>query len=187
MSKKKLHLGCGKRYLEGYIHLDLANHEHIDHHHDIKTLPMFDDNSIDLIYASHTLEYFDRVEVLTVLKEWRRVIKRGGVLRLAVPDFESMSNVYIRSNNLDLIIGPMYGRWQVPGGDQVFYHRTVYDFASLKNVLESARFSDIKRWDWRKVFVGELADFDDYSQAYIPHMDKENGILISLNVEAIKV
>ena len=29
-------------------------------------------------------------------------------------------------------------------------------------------------------------DYDDYSQAYIPHMDKERGILISLNVEATR-
>ena len=29
-------------------------------------------------------------------------------------------------------------------------------------------------------------DYDDYSQAYVPHMDKENGLLISLNVEATK-
>jgi hypothetical protein len=28
--------------------------------------------------------------------------------------------------------------------------------------------------------------FDDHSQAYIPHMDKENGTLISLNIETIK-
>ena len=30
------------------------------------------------------------------------------------------------------------------------------------------------------------SDIDDYSQAYIPHMDKDNGTLMSLNVEAIK-
>jgi hypothetical protein len=36
------------------------------------------------------------------------------------------------------------------------------------------------------VFRGELAGFDDYSQAYIPHMDKEGGRLISLNLEAEK-
>lgn len=186
MTQKKLHLGCGKRYLDGYIHVDLANYDHIDHHHDIKTLPMFDDCSVDLIYASHTLEYFDRLEVMPVLAEWRRVLKDGGVLRLAVPDFEAMSKVYSNTGDLGLIIGPMYGRWDVPGGGQVFYHRTVYDIASLKRVLENAGFSSIKRWNWRDVFTGKHNGFDDYSQAYIPHMDKENGMLISLNIEAVK-
>jgi hypothetical protein len=49
--------------------------------------------------------------------------------------------------------------------------------------LESAGFTDVRRYDWRET---EHAHIDDYSQAYIPHMDKENGILISLNVECAK-
>ena len=27
----KLHLGCGERYLEGFIHVDLAQYDHIDY------------------------------------------------------------------------------------------------------------------------------------------------------------
>jgi len=85
-----------------------------------------------------------------------------------------------------MILGPLYGRWPIPGSDQIVYHKTVYDFNSLKNILESIGFKKITLWDWRKFFVNELNGFDDYSQAYIPHMDKENGILISLNVKSIK-
>jgi len=39
------------------------------------------------------------------------------------------------------------------------------------------------RYDWRQTIH---KDYDDVSPAYIPHMDKEHGILISLNVEAEK-
>lgn len=95
MAEIKLHLGCGKRYLPGYIHIDLADYPHIDYKHDIKTLPMFEDCSVDLIYASHVIEYFDRIEVITVLKEWYRVLKEGGILRIAVPDFEALVQVYM--------------------------------------------------------------------------------------------
>ena len=42
---------------------------------------------------------------------------------------------------------------------------------------------DFSAWDWRKVDHGK---FDDHSQAYIPHMQKETGTLISLNIEAVK-
>jgi predicted SAM-dependent methyltransferase len=182
----KLHLGCGKRELPGYVHVDLADFGHIDHRHDIATLPMFEDDSADLIYSSHTLEYFDRVQVASVLREWRRVLRPGGVLRLAVPDFEALAGLYARHKDLDMLVGPLYGRWPVPGTDIVVYHRTAYDFASLGRVLEEAGFSNVRRWDWRKVFTGELDGYDDYSQAYVPHMDKENGTLASLNVEADK-
>jgi hypothetical protein len=53
----------------------------------------------------------------------------------------------------------------------------------LSDLLHRCGFTDVRIYDWRKT---EHADIDDFSQAYIPHMDKENGTLISLNVECIK-
>ena len=183
----KLHLGCGKRFMPGFVHVDLADYKHIDHRCDVRVLPMFRDFTANLIYASHVVEYFNRDEVVDVLKEWRRVLKKGGTLRLAVPNFEALVRVYIKHHkDLDLVRGPLYGKWEIPGTGKTIHHKTVYDFSSLRIVLEKAGFVSIRRWDWRKVFVGEYKDFDDFSQAYIPHMDKEGGILISLNVEADK-
>lgn len=82
----KLHLGCGKRnFGSDWIHIDGGNFSHL-HSHDITKIP-FKDNSVDLIYSSHVIEYFDRVEVLDVLKEWNRVLKLNGLLRLACSRF----------------------------------------------------------------------------------------------------
>src|SRR5262245_43424784 len=102
----KLHLGCGARHIPGFVHVDLANHPHIDYRHDIRRLPMIAEDAVTLIYASHVLEYFDRVEVPAVLEEWRRVLCPGGVLRLAVPDFEALVTVYQTTGDLALIHGP---------------------------------------------------------------------------------
>jgi predicted SAM-dependent methyltransferase len=179
----KLHLGSGKRFIPGFVHIDLADYPHIDHRHDVRSLPMIDDGTAELVYASHVLEYFDRTEAPGVLAEWKRVLGRGGVLRLAVPDFEALAGIYSRSHDLDLVIGPIFGRWQAPGSGGTIYHRTVYDLASLTSVLESAGFSGVRRYDWRETIH---KDYDDYSQSYIPHLDKEHGTLISLNVEATK-
>ena len=49
--------------------------------------------------------------------------------------------------------------------------------------LKSVGFRDVKRYDWKKT---EHFYIDDYSQAYLPHMDKIRGNLMSLNVEAVK-
>jgi len=146
---------------------------------------MFDDDVAELVYACHVLEYFDRVEAIEVLGEWRRVLRVGGVLRLAVPDFAALTEVYRQTSNLALIHGPLYGRIAItgPDGPCMLYHRTVYDFTSLAEVLHKVGFREVHRYDWRDTVH---KDFDDYSQSYIPHMDKESGRLISLNVEAIK-
>ena len=146
---------------------------------------MVEDGTAELIYACHVLEYFDRVEVKTVLQEWYRVLKPGGVLRVAVPDFSALIEVYRECRDLSLIHGPLYGRLVISTekGERTVYHRTTYDFQALGAVLASAGFRNPHRYDWRKTPHG---DIDDFSQAYIPHLDKEHGRLISLNVEATK-
>ena len=188
MSEKEvlLHLGCGRRYIPGFIHIDLDKHSHIDYQSAIDDLNMFNDQSVDLIYSSHALEYFDRTEVNSVLQEWRRVLKPGGILRIAVPDFDALLQVYKKSGDLNKILGPLFGRIEISSEEEdlVFYHKTVYDFHSLRGVLEENGFKNIRRYDWQKTIH---KDHDDHSQAYIPHMDKENGLLISLNVEAERV
>ncbi|MGE0631964.1 MAG: methyltransferase domain-containing protein [Pseudobdellovibrionaceae bacterium] len=181
----KLHVGCGKRFIPGFTHIDLDDFPHIDHRHDIKTFPFLKDSTAELLYSCHAFEYFDRVEAMTVLKEWKRVLKPGGVIRLAVPDFEALGKVYQQTGELDRIVGPLFGRIEIktPQGSSCFYHKTTYDFKALRSVLEAAGFRDVRRWDWRET---EHTKVDDFSQAYFPHMDKEKGLLISLNVEATK-
>ena len=47
MKKIKLHLGCGKRYLPGYTHIDIDNEPHIDYPNtDISDLKMFKKNTL---------------------------------------------------------------------------------------------------------------------------------------------
>lgn len=179
-----LHLGCGKRNFPSFINVDLADFNHIHYRRKVEDLSCLRDNYADLIYSSHTFEYFDRSQAIDVLREWRRVLKKGGILRLAVPDFEALAKVYKKYGKLDMIVGPLYGRWPIPGTNKIVYHKTVYDFPSLKKILEDNGFTGVRRYDWRK--TPPHADCDDYSQAYIPHMDKEKGILISLNIQALK-
>ena len=63
----KLHLGSGSRYLEGYLHVDIADYEHIDIKSSVDKLNTIDNDTVDEIYASHVLEYFDRNEVRSAL------------------------------------------------------------------------------------------------------------------------
>ena len=63
------------------------------------------------------------------------------------------------------------------------YHYHTWDFNLLKKDLLEIGFSEVTRYDWRST---EHCDVDDFSQAYLPHMDKERGKLMVLNVEAVK-
>jgi predicted SAM-dependent methyltransferase len=175
----KLHLGCGKRHIPGFVHIDAIDYPHVDHVAAIDNLSFLPDNSATLIYNCHVLEHFKRRDVVRVLTEWKRVLKPGGVLRISVPDFAGICLVYERHRDLQLVIGALFGRQ-----DYLYnIHYNVFDFPSLSAVLGEAGFTNIVKYDWRKT---EHANIDDYSQAYIPHMDKKNGMPISLNVECAK-
>jgi len=175
----KLHLGCGKRFISGYTHVDAVEFPHVDLVHSVDHLPMIEDNSVEVIYSCHVLEHFHRREAARVLSEWRRMLIPGGTLRLAVPDFESLVELYQKTKKLEHVIGSLFGR----GNVLYNIHHTVYDFETLKSILIDVGFCDVKRYDWRKT---EHANVDDYASAYFPHLDKENGLLLSLNVEATK-
>ena len=175
----KLHLGCGPRFIDGYTHIDAVPHDHVDIVSTIDKLPFIQDETVDVVYSCHVLEHFQRNVAVDVLAEWCRVLKPGGTIRTAVPDFEAICQVYTETKDLGLVIGPLFGRQNYLYN----FHYNVYDFAAITNDLVAAGFENVRHYDWRDT---EHADVDDFSQAYIPHMDKENGTLISLNVEATK-
>jgi len=177
----KLNIGCGWRnFGNDWVHIDGGDYEHLEHK-DILSLP-YKNDSVDLIYGSHVLAYFDRESALDALLEWKRVLKPSGKLRIAVPDFKTMCELY-NDGSVELlqILGPLYGKMIM--GEETIYHKTVYDFQDLVEILSICGFRNVVKYDWRET---EHSEFDDHSQAYIPHMDKDNGTLISLNVEATK-
>ena len=178
----KLHIGCGEKFLPGYKHLDARKFPHVDYvTDDLSNLEMFNDNSIEEIYACHILEHFTREEIKkgAILKEWNRILKKDGILRIAVPNFEAIVEEYLSSKNLELIMGLLYG-----GQDYEYnFHFQTYDFKRISNILKCAGFSHVTTYDWKE-FLPE--DYDDFSRAYIPHMDFDTGRLMSLNIIAIK-
>ena len=179
----KLHLGCGKRnFGEDWIHIDASNYPHIVSH-DVTKLP-YDNNTVDIIYNCGLIQYFDDVEIFDVLYEWKRVLKKDGILRISNPDFKIIADLY-SSNKFPLsnFIGPIFGKWGIDNNNYI-YCKNAFDEPKITQILKKSGFYDIKRYNWRDT---EHAHIDDYSQAYLPHMDKENGTLIMLNIECKKI
>ncbi|MGI9211736.1 MAG: DapH/DapD/GlmU-related protein [Methylococcaceae bacterium] len=178
----RLHLGCGSRYIPGFLHIDAQPFPHVDWVSDVAQLDMIPESCVDLIYASHVLEHFGRWEFRSVLSEWRRILKPGGVLRIAVPDFAACAKLYYEkglADGLNGLIGLVCGGQR----NSHDYHHMIFDESFLTHELVGLGFRQVRRWDWRTT---EHTEIDDYSQSYLPHLDKESGTLMSLNLEAIR-
>ena len=175
----KLHVGCGKRYISGWTNVDILEGPTADIIDDAKTLKTIEDSSCDMVYACHILEHFGRHEFKDILKVWYTKLCKGGTLRLSVPDFDKVIDVYKKTDDIEMFLGFLVGGQK----DEYDFHNMIFNYKLLSEVLLGIGFKNIKRWDWRTV---EHSEVDDYSQAYLPHMDKENGTLMSLNIECTK-
>lgn len=174
-----LHLGAGNVRIPGFKNVDIRPLPGIDFVTPVDDLGMFIDSCVDLIYSASVLEHFHRGDTQRVLREWYRVLKPGGLLRVSVPDFGANVKLYQETHNLGLILGCLCGGQDYPEN----FHYMCFDFTYLTTLLYEVGFRNVRRYDWRKTIH---KDYDDHSQAYYPHMDKENGMLMSLNVEADK-
>ena len=176
----KLHLGCGGIRLPGYVNVDIQDGPAVDIVADLRRLP-WEDGSVDLVYSCAAIEHFGRHEWIGILREWGRVLRRGGVLRLSTADFDAAVARYQEQRNLPELLGLLVGGQK----DDYDWHGMIFNFEELSRGLAAAGFRDVRRYDWRETEPGKLG-IDDYSQAYLPHMDKERGRLMMLNVEATR-
>ena len=63
--------------------------------HDLRKPLPFEAESMSVIYSSHTLEHLYRSEAEMLLDECYRVLRRGGIIRLVVPDLLSLAKRYV--------------------------------------------------------------------------------------------
>lgn len=144
----KLHLGCGEKYLDGYINVDYPPEEHTvmnvkaDLYQDIRTLD-YAENSVDEIRNHHIFEHFKRADALYLLAEWRRWLKPGGKLIIETPDFEESAKAYIfantRKRKMEVgrhIFGSQEAGWAI--------HYDFWDKSKFKYVLKKFGFEKIK-------------------------------------------
>ena len=95
----KLHL-IGKRQ---YDFIQYARKNKIHHGNAIKGLSMAD-HSVEVLYSSHMMEHLDRAGADMFISETFRLLKPGGILRLALPDIKKMVLEYQESGDADEFI-----------------------------------------------------------------------------------
>lgn len=104
----RLNLGCGQNIIEGWLNADLHPHcPEVFQMNAGKRYP-FPDEAFDYVYSEHMFEHLTCQQQLIMLKECFRILKRGGIMRLAMPNFQFLMNLF---NNPQKEINQRYLRW----------------------------------------------------------------------------
>lgn len=94
----RLNWGCGPRPAPGWLNSDIAAGPGIDLPCDIRDGLPLGDGAVDYAVAIHALQDLPFVDLCRALSELRRVLRRGGVLRLALPDLDRAISAYLRGD-----------------------------------------------------------------------------------------
>jgi SAM-dependent methyltransferase len=89
----KLHLGCGRQPMEGWVNVDVIPGEGVDRVCDITRLP-FEDSSASEIYARHVIEHIIPIKWESTLAAWFRILRPGGKIVLECPDLKKVCEYF---------------------------------------------------------------------------------------------
>ena len=186
-----VNIGSGDAGKIGWVNIDAFKAKSVNCVYDARKRLPFSDNSVKCLFSEHFVEHLDyNEEVPYFITECYRVLKKGGVIRIIVPDAEKYIKAYTKGGWDELVemkrlgdqrTDPCYGfkyKTRMELINFVFRqwseHRFAYDFETLEFVLKEGGFTEVKRQEVGKSFMPELL------------LDKAYRAPESLYIEAIK-
>ena len=153
-AEPKLQLGCCKNPLPGWLNTDISLRSVYGVYLDAgKSFPL-PDASFEYVYSEHLFEHLTYQQGLNMLKESYRILKPGGVLRIATPDLQFLVGLYQDPENPvhKHYIEYSAKRWKLPA-DAVYVinhfhttwgHQIIYDKKTLTALLEQVGFKKVR-------------------------------------------
>lgn len=131
---KKLNLGCGLDYKEGWINVDTRKNIKTDMRFDLNKTPYpIKKNTIDLVYMRNVIEHLDNP--IKVLKELCRICKNGAIIK-----------VYTNHSNSYAYISGIEHKGQFNEHTFAEYHLKEYELDNLKLIKQEFIYAN----KWKK-------------------------------------
>ncbi|MGB2591794.1 MAG: methyltransferase domain-containing protein [Candidatus Acidiferrum sp.] len=156
--------------------------------HDIRKPLPFPDGSANAVFASHVLEHLYIEEGRDLIRESFRVLAKGGVLRVVVPDLNAILREYFGERPFgelcpemaslspaDRVNQRLLMRWPSPSGGNLFYriynswqdfhtHKWMYDSNSLAALFESVGFAEVEPKTSGQSKIDRIEEVEDPSR-----------------------
>ena len=146
---KRLHWGCGNVRPSGWINSDRNARSGVDLPCSIEDGLPLEDDSMDCVVSVHALQEIAFDQLVTVLRELRRVLKPNGVLRLCLPDLDKAIDAY-RQGRKDYFLVPDEDARSLGGKFVVHilwygHSRIMFTFDFVEELLLQASFRHVRR------------------------------------------
>jgi len=151
---RRLNWGCGEHPEPGWLNSDIKDVPGIDVVADVRAGLPLETGSIDYITSIHALPELPYPDLVPALQELHRVLKPGGVLRLALPDLDRGIAAY-QNGDADYFhvpdddartIGAKFVTQMVWYG----YSRSLFVLDFVEELLERAGFARVERCEYRE-------------------------------------
>ena len=97
MEKRRLNLGCGDVFHTDWTNIDVLDSTGKLLKYNLNLGIPFCDDTFDFVYHSHIIEHFTHKRGRFFLEECFRVLKDGGIFRIAFPDLEAIARNYVKA------------------------------------------------------------------------------------------
>lgn len=126
-------------------------------HHRLDYGVPFKTETIDYLYSSHMLEHLFPEDAKRLVADMYRALRKGGRLRLAVPDLEHAIDLYQKGQKETAL-----RYFFIPSRSELFdQHRYMYDFELLKGLLQSVGFREIEKCSFQVGNVPDIQKLDN--------------------------
>jgi predicted SAM-dependent methyltransferase len=155
---RKLHLGCGRNLLDGWLNSDFFPKSPAVLHLDARGRFPFADSQFDYVFSEHMIEHIAYADGAAMLRECFRVLRPGGTLRISTPDLaflidlhrgdrSQLQSDYIRWATEKFVKGAPYADYSFVINNFVrrWGHLFIYDEKTLGAAFTAAGFSTVMR------------------------------------------
>lgn len=152
---RKLNIGTSIDVLDGWFNVDVQPFYPGQYYMDATARFPFPETSFDFIRSEHMIEHIPYLAGVGMLRECHRVMRPGGVIRIATPDLKKLAKLYETplSKEQRAYVDAVFQRWRgdyqssevgvVINNIFEFGHQFIYDSGTLEEALRKAGFAAI--------------------------------------------
>jgi predicted SAM-dependent methyltransferase len=199
---KKMQIGCGKNLLEGWLNTDLIDSDRVVYLDAGKSFPA-ETETFDFIYSEHLFEHLKVEQQINMLNEGYRILKKGGIMRIAMPNLEFLFNIYSNPNThvhkdyvnhyvssspyLKSVFESVQNKeehyiYVINNFFKAWGHQMIHDFSSIEKLALQCNYKVVRRCKVGESEVSFLQNIEKHGNA-IP---ERFNLLETMVVEIIK-